>query len=204
MIDNSLPIYIYDTELFDEQEAHALLMQVRDIPFFLETHSIGASDDGYTGIAGDRFLDRPIMVAGSNDLDYDDAMRPVAKNIFQKFADKHGLTLKEVYRTRTNISFRSNDSRPTMPHVDLRNEHKHYVFIYYINDSDGDTILFTQKVDGKFHTQDDLVKLASFKPVGGGALLFDGDYFHTWYHPKENDYRATINLNVSIELSKPN
>ena len=198
MIDYNLPDYIYDTEFLTPEEAHEILMEVRNAPFFFESHSIGAADDGYTGIPGDRFLDRPIMVAGSNDPNDEDILRPLAKRIFEKFAEKHGIQLDQVFRTRTNISFRTTDSRPTMPHVDLRNKHKHYVFIYYINDSDGDTVLFTQKVDGEFHTQDDLVELKSFAPVGGGALLFDGDYFHTWKHPESHDYRATINLNVDI------
>ena len=200
MIDKNLPVYLYDTEFISKDEAQELLMQVREVPFFFETHGIGAADDGYTGIPGDRFLDRPIMVAGSNDLNDVDEMRPIAKALFERFCDKHGLKLKEVFRTRTNISFRTNDPRSTIPHVDLRNENKHFVFIYYLNDSDGDTILFTQKVDGELHTQDDLEEMKSFSPVGGGALLFNGDYFHTWKHPENHDFRATINLNVDIDL----
>jgi hypothetical protein len=198
MIESNLPIYIYDTELLSKDEAHEILMQTRDADFHFETHSIGAATDGYTGIPGDRFLDRPIMVAGSNNIHEADMMRPIAKSIFLKFAEKHSLVLNEVFRTRTNISFTSLDTRPTVPHVDLRNENKHFVFIYYLNDSDGDTILFTQKVDGHFHTEEDLEELKRFSPVGGGALLFNGDYFHTWEHPSKHDYRATINLNVDI------
>lgn len=201
MIDRNLPHYIYDTEFLTKEEAESFLLStVREVPFYLETHSIGAAYDGYTGIPGSNFLDRPIMVSGSNDLNDTDAMRPIAKSLFLRFAEKHNIVLKDVYRTRTNISFRTDDPRPTVPHVDLRNEHKHFVFIYYINDSDGDTILFSQKVDGEYHTQEDLKEMNSFRPVGGGALLFNGDYFHTWKHPQNHDYRATINLNVDIDF----
>ena len=138
------------------------------------------------------------MVAGSNDPEDEDILRPLAQSLMERFADKHGLELKEVIRTRTNVSFRTLDPRPTQPHVDLRNSRKHFVFLYYINSCDGDTILFDQKADGEFHTQEDLIELQRFKPVGGGALLFNGDYFHTWEHPTNFDYRATINLNVDI------
>lgn len=198
MIEANLPTYLYDSELLSKEEALEILMQARDADFHLETDSIGAATDGYTGISGDRFLDRPIMVAGSNNLEDKDIMRPIAKAIFLKFAEKHKITLNEVFRTRTNVSFTSLDSRPTIPHVDLRNSNKHFAFIYYLHDSDGDTILFTQKADGEFHTQEDLEEMKRFSPIGGAALLFNGDHFHTWEHPSVNNYRVTINLNVDI------
>lgn len=205
MIENNFPDYIVDTDFLTKEELDDVLKQISQAPFrFDPVGTIGASDDGIVGIRGDRFFDRLIMVSGSNDLNTPDQLRPMAKGLVEKFCAKHGFKLLDIYRTRTNMTFTSLDDRPTIPHVDLRGKHKHYIFLFFANDSDGDTVMFDLKSDGKHHTEDELVEKKRFSPSAGAAAIFDGDYFHTWEHPKRHDYRLSMVVNISIEKVEDN
>lgn len=81
-------------------------------------------------------------------------------------------------------------------HVDI--DHPHLVVLYYVIDSDGDTIITDVKYNGKtpttikFENQKILEKVT---PKQGRAVLFDGRYYHTAEQPK-NDMRCVINLNI--------
>ena len=68
------------------------------------------------------------------------------------------------------------------PHLD-RTE-PHLVFLYYVNDSDGDTLLFNDKLD----------IIRRVKPKKGRMLLFEGNTLHTSSHPTKSDYRMCINI----------
>ena len=60
----------------------------------------------------------------------------------------------------------------------------HIVCLYYVINSDGETILFKNK---KIHKK--------IKPKQGRLLIFDGNMVHTAYQPKKN-IRCIINFNV--------
>ena len=74
---------------------------------------------------------------------------------------------------------------------------KHLVFLYYVNDADGDTILSSIKFDGErfkyeFTEEDVMVKIS---PKQGRALIFDGSYYHSSEQCR-NDIRCVINYNI--------
>jgi hypothetical protein len=197
---NEMPDYIFDTEFLTDEEVQAVIDEITEAPFYFESEGVGASNDGRVGIHGSNYLNRIIMMSGSNDPNAYDQLRPMARKLVEKFCDKHQLKLLDIYRTRTNITFKSFDRRPTLAHVDLHGSRKHYVLLFYTNDADGDTIMFTQKSDGKIYTQEDMHISKRFTPKKGAALLFDGDYFHTWEHPIYAEYRLIVVTNISIEL----
>ena len=90
------------------------------------------------------------------------------------------------------------DRRHTPPHVDTTGEH--YVFIYYVNDSDGNTNLYNEKYDGKtVRTADDLTIFKSITPKAGLGVLFSGKVFHTWQPPFNSKVRCIINMNILID-----
>jgi hypothetical protein len=197
---NNMPEFIFDPNFLTDQEVAEYLEEVIKAPFYFDIGGAGAARDGITGLLGSNYADKALMVAGHNDEDYDDILRPGARKIFEKFAAKHGLDLEEVTRTRHNICFRSFDRRPMTPHVDVGRLHKHWAFVLYLNDSDGDTILFHQKYDGvTVRSQEDLTLYKKFSPVAGGAVFFDGDYFHAWEHPISSEYRIVLNMNVTLK-----
>jgi hypothetical protein len=101
---------------------------------------------------------------------------------------------------RAKINFllnntKSNYKKYNTPHVDNLFENS-YSGIYYVNDSDGDTIIFNEKCDSKFDTNNLTVK-KRITPRKNRFVLFDGDYYHTSCNPIHNETRIVINLNMA-------
>ena len=74
------------------------------------------------------------------------------------------------------------------PHIDT--DDKHFVMLYYVCDSDGDTIIYNEKVESKEYT----VK-KSVTPKQGRVVLFDGGLYHTAEQPTK-DTRCVVNYNL--------
>jgi hypothetical protein len=198
VIENKLPNYIIDDEFLNEQDLSKLADSIVLLPFEL-CPTIGAARDGVLGIDGSNFLDRLIVVSEPNPEEDNHPLLPIANELVDKFCTKHGFKLLDFFRTRVNLTPLSKDFRPLIPHVDLRNKYKHYILLLFLNDSDGDTIMYDLKVDGDIHAQEELSELKRFSPKAGRAVLFDGDYFHAWEHPKDHDFRLSMIANISVE-----
>ena len=69
------------------------------------------------------------------------------------------------------------------PHIDF--EKPHQVYIYYVKDSDGDTVIFKNKKEWKRIT-----------PKQGRMITFDGSLWHTAEQPT-NGTRCIINFNIT-------
>jgi hypothetical protein len=88
-----------------------------------------------------------------------------------------------------------------MPHID--SFFPHWNAIYYVNDSDGDTIIFNETNDTYHSGQTDIDKSLSGKftikrrvtPKKGKVLIFEGKYYHTSSWPTVNKCRSVINMN---------
>ena len=81
------------------------------------------------------------------------------------------------------------------PHVDSTDKHN-LVVLYYVMDSDGDTVIYENKWNGeKIESFDNLVEKTRVSPKQGRVVMFDGFYFHTVVRPK-NSIRCVINFNV--------
>ena len=76
------------------------------------------------------------------------------------------------------------------PHIDT--DDKHFVMLYYVVDSDGDTIIYNEKVESKEYT----IK-KSVTPKQGRVVLFDGGLYHTAEQPTK-DTRCVVNYNLSL------
>ena len=74
----------------------------------------------------------------------------------------------------------------------------HLVFLYYVNDSDGDTIIYNYKskspTDIPFF--EDVKEQKRVKPKQGRVVIFDGMYWHTAEQPTK-DVRCIINFNIA-------
>ena len=198
MLENNFPDYIIDDNFLTSNDLSAFVEKILLLPFEL-CPSIGAAKDGVLGIEGSNFLDRLIVVSEPNPGEDSHPLFPIANELVDKFCKKHGFNLLEFYRTRVNLTPLSKDPRPLIPHVDLRNKYKHYILLLFLNDSDGDTIMYDLKVDGDMHAQEELSVLKRFSPKAGRAVLFDGDNFHAWEHPQNHDYRLSMIANISVE-----
>ena len=84
-----------------------------------------------------------------------------------------------------NLKNRSVDT----PHVDLHRR-KHFVALYYVCDSDGDTIIYNERMESKTYT----IK-QKITPKQGRIVLFDGSLYHTAEQPL-NNARCIVNYNL--------
>tara|TARA_Y100000996_G_C22453693_1_gene614944 strand:- start:139 stop:705 length:567 start_codon:yes stop_codon:yes gene_type:complete len=83
----------------------------------------------------------------------------------------------------------SSESSPDTTHVDL--DFKHLVVLYYVIDSEGDTVIIREDEDNgekfKIHKR--------VTPKMGRCVVFDGRFEHYAYQPYENK-RCIINYNL--------
>lgn len=89
----------------------------------------------------------------------------------------------------------------TIPHIDDSNR-EHLVLVYYVLDSDGDTVLFDRKYDFTSKVRDsspllenDIVQRVT--PRQGSVLAFNGNTYHANILPKQH-MRCIINFNLLI------
>jgi hypothetical protein len=68
---------------------------------------------------------------------------------------------------------------------------KHYVAIYYVNDYDGDTMIF----EGTDPQNFDKTKYVTVSPKKGRLVLFNGKHLHCAKFPVDNNRRIVINFN---------
>lgn len=80
-------------------------------------------------------------------------------------------------------------------HIDI--PQPHYACVYYLNDTDGDTIIYEQTmINTPFGSQN--VELKEHKrvtPKKGRFVIFDGSRYHCSSQPTEN-YRCIINFDL--------
>ena len=78
--------------------------------------------------------------------------------------------------------------REDSPHVDIVGEH--FVMLYYVCNSDGDTIIYNEQVKSDTYTIQKRIT-----PKQGRVVLFDGSYYHTAEQPL-NNIRCVVNYDL--------
>lgn len=116
----------------------------------------------------------------------------ITTQILKRFCQYRNLDLDVILQSRSFINLPTISSIEDFIHIDLNEPH--YVLLYYINDSDGDTVLFED---------DKRTIIESVQPKKGRVIFFDGSIPHRGTMPLNNT-RALINFNFKIknELSK--
>ena len=100
--------------------------------------------------------------------------------ILYKFCDKLNIDLLKINLGRIFLQVPTSSPPPFEPHID---QHiPHWVCLYYVNDSDGDTIFYNNKEEIKRIT-----------PKKGRIIFFDGSIYHTAGQPSKN-HRAVVNF----------
>jgi len=105
------------------------------------------------------------------------------------FCKKININIKEILASRIFVDLPTTNYGPDLPpHTDLNIPH--FVCLYYINDSDGDTILFED--DGK-------TEIKRISPKKGRIVFFNGLIKHCGSRSKENT-RAVLNIDFNGEF----
>ena len=119
-----------------------------------------------------------------------------SKDIFFRFITKHQISYRQTTRIKSNISTRRQAYEYGSPHVDQ--DYAHKVFLYYVNDSDGDTVFFKQHWhQGIEINEKDLEEELRVAPKMGLGVVFDGFQYHAATPPVINDYRCVINIDFN-------
>ncbi len=154
----------------------------------------------------DCFLNQKNNPPGFNHFFYEKGT-PIS-NYFQlvyplvlSITSQSGIPSNRLFRMRANLSL-ANGEGALMPHID--SFHPHWVAIYYVNDSDGDTIIFNETNDDYDAGQADINRIKENKftikhritPKKGKLIAFPGKYYHTASFCKEADYRCLLNINL--------
>jgi hypothetical protein len=117
--------------------------------------------------------------------------------------EKTGVRFNALERMRFNFVLGNSESKIDyhMPHVD--NYSPHLVAIYYVNDCDGDTVIFDQFLEVPLSEKDDeMLQFNTWtvkkriEPKMGRLVVFDGRYYHASSYTKTQPYRCVINMNL--------
>lgn len=101
---------------------------------------------------------------------------------------------KTILQLPLNASFAGNELDNL--HIDM--PENHLVLLYYVVDSDGDTIICDHQFNGveeKKLRAEDFPIIEKITPKQGRAVIFDGSLYHTAEQPK-NGIRCIININL--------
>ena len=164
----------------------------KDFPWCLNDSITGTDDSNHFGLAHSIIKAREIR---SHKLDY------VLPLVFE-IADKSNSDVSKIYAARAFMQVPRNcDDQHDHFHVDVLQNH--IVFLYYLNDSDGDTIILNKKCTdsnqafyGGEYTESDVLERVT--PKKGRVVVFDGMHYHAAGIPKEN-YRAVLNFDMVKE-----
>ena len=134
---------------------------------------------------------------------------PFIKPLVYAIEEASGIEMEKLLRIR--IGFLTKTDEPeydyNTPHVDFLMPH--YTACYYVNDSDGDTILFdktlndigTNLLDDKvlmeYSLKTDFKVLERCPPKKGRVCIFKGNRFHASTKPKKHDRRLVIAISYT-------
>tara|TARA_Y100001937_G_scaffold59987_1_gene82295 strand:- start:873 stop:1445 length:573 start_codon:yes stop_codon:yes gene_type:complete len=90
---------------------------------------------------------------------------------------------------------KSGKHKEDTPHIDLLDPHT--VFLYYVNDCDGDTVLYNYKSKDKQYIPyyEEIKIIRKVKPKQGRVLIFDGMTWHSSTQPTKGP-RCIINFDM--------
>jgi len=118
--------------------------------------------------------------------------------ILLEYLDRQNLKLKHLFRMRLGFLMNTPYMIPSVPymynnpHIDMLDDHM--VGLYYLHDTDGDTVIFNETEESSKYT----IKQRS-RPEQGKFVCFDGSHYHASSCPKMFSQRIVLTINFSIE-----
>ena len=105
---------------------------------------------------------------------------------------KDTINCNKILRARFDMTLFNKNNLMHEPHIDFENPH--VASIYYVNDTDGDTIIFNEKeLNGKYTIKQRI------EPKANRLVLFKGEFVHTGCSPSQTANRILINSDYCNE-----
>jgi hypothetical protein len=117
----------------------------------------------------------------------------LAREVLIAFENATQLVIKDVRKIKANLLPRqslSDEGLEDTIHVDVETGYKKYIsIVYYISDSDGDTVLYNANNTERLRVT----------PKKGKAVYFPSDMKHRATPPSKEKRRIVLNMVVEIE-----
>lgn len=195
------PIIIEDDNFISDEE-HQKFLQVifndkdENIRWGLKGMLAALNSDIFKGTDKFPYVSTPLAIGSKNSKPQLQVSAYLKNNeyseIFDKFCKKHNIQYKKVIRAKVTILFMDNENYHNFIHIDA--PIKHNVFLYYLNDSDGDTVFFNKKFEDNITSDKELSIQYSVTPKSKRGILFDGMIWHSSTPPTKNQLRAVLNI----------
>lgn len=121
--------------------------------------------------------------------------------ILNYYCEAMNKSISTIHRVRLRYTHpvpQHNFVKYAAPHIDFNSEVDFTTLIYYVDDSDGDTILFDKKHSpGQQYNpvvQEPLTEIYRHTPKKGEALAFSGHRYHSGNYPIKYGKRIVINF----------
>lgn len=184
-------LFFEDNKFLSEKEISHYNSLVSDssFPWFLHKNTSTGYDHVLSGEEEDSMLVHTAYLNGIPNSDF----YLTFKEIFDKFCLKNKISYRSILRVRLNLFFSKQNPLPTGAHVDFPFDHR--VFLYYFDNSDGDTIFYNEvAVNDQRSPSKKLQKSDISSPCRGKGIIFDGKRFHSPTPPKNTRFRITLNI----------
>ena len=120
----------------------------------------------------------------------------MCRSVVGSVCQRMGTTEIKLINAKFNMLFNNNkfkDGKYNTPHIDVSSTDKNYSILYYVNDCDGDTIIFNESEKDNFTN---LTVKCKIKPKKNQVVIFKGDVFHASSNPYLHEKRIVMNINV--------
>jgi len=161
------------------------------------------NDEKFTRAYTDDFIVNTIQLGHGVYAENDDTIQStffdVSKQVVDMVVSKLNMNC-HLLRIKYNMLFNHTNNvggKYNTPHIDNELPNS-YSMIYYVNDSDGDTIIFDEIWD-KNKRPENLKILQRITPKKNRAVVFPGNIFHTSSNPINNEKRIIMNVNFINE-----
>ena len=167
------------------------------IPKFLadevESFCINSGEIGFQFIPNVTGLDQSKHLPGMSHLFYTDNGKvseysSFLTQILYYFSFKKNITIHEIIAARIFLTFPFPSPFPLHIHTDKK--FPHWVCLYYINDSEGDTVFF----------DDNKKEIKRISPKKGRIIFFNGNQLHSGSYPT-NTPRFILNFNFNGKIN---
>jgi hypothetical protein len=189
MVNNT---FIYDDNFLSEKEIQEIedLFNSNSNKWMYSEVSIQSDHQEYeTIVSSEQFGDSQYFVLYP---EHQDNAYKLCEKVINRFTEKHKVKYNQLLRVKLNMTPSGAGPIVTYPHIDDTNPH--YIFLYYVNDSQGDTIIYNETYNGS--KIDDVSVMTRISPKRGSAFIIDGRHFHSLTVPNNGDLRRVINANL--------
>jgi hypothetical protein len=151
---------------------------LEEVSYFTKEHIDEHEGEPTPGFANVQY-DRQVGIEGEF-LDY---LMP----LFYEASEKFEEPLDNLLRIKCGLLVKTGKTTYNKAHIDYNIPHK--TLLYYVNDSDGDTIFFDYNSDGN------RIPVDRCSPKKGRIILFGGGIYHSSSCPQQHQKRVVINAN---------